>query len=80
MILLINLLMYKNRFHIIYIKMKVFIIQNVCVIFVIKLVILLVTVQLKEMYILEPKWFGYQRLTMKDPKSKGYQKLFDFIL
>ena len=29
------------------------------------------------MHILKPKWFGYQRLTMKDPKPKGYQILHE---
>ena len=55
--------------------------QNVFVIFVIKLAILLVIVQLKEMHILEQNWFGFQKLTMKDPKLKGYQILFEkFVL
>ena len=29
------------------------------------------------MHILKPKWFGYQKLTMKDPKPKEYQILLE---
>ena len=72
-----NLLLCKNILDLIYLKRKVFMFQNAFVIIVTRLVISLVIVQLKRICILESKWFGYQRLTMKDPKPKGYQILHE---